>query len=75
MSNARSYIDGLAARGRYHFTPQEAREALGVTKNAVTLALHRLARQGLVAHPAHGFYVIVPPVNRPGKPDSIISGL
>lgn len=28
------------------------------------LALHRLARQGLVAHPAHGFYVIVPPEYR-----------
>lgn len=64
MSDARSYIDGLAARGRYHFTPEEAREALGGTKNAVILALHRLARQGLVAHPAHGFYVIVPPEYR-----------
>lgn len=64
MSDARSYIDGLAARGRYHFTPEEAREALGGTKDAVMLALHRLARQGLVAHPAHGFYVIVPPEYR-----------
>ena len=64
MSNARSYIDGLAARGRYHFTPQEAREALGGTRDAVMLALHRLSRKGLVAHPAHGFYVIVPPKYR-----------
>lgn len=28
------------------------------------LALHRLPRHGLVAHPAHGFYVIVPPEYR-----------
>ena len=64
MSNARSYIDGLAARGRYHFTPEEARDALGGTRDAAILALHRLARQGLVAHPTHGFYVIVPPEYR-----------
>ncbi len=64
MPNARDYIDGLAACGRYHFTPEEAREALGGTKDAVMLALHRLARQGFVAHPAHGFYVIVPPEYR-----------
>ncbi|WP_419739546.1 type IV toxin-antitoxin system AbiEi family antitoxin [Ruegeria sp.] len=64
MSGARRYIDELAARGRYHFTPEAAREALGGTKTAVMLALNRLARQGLVAHPAHGFYVIVPPEYR-----------
>ena len=64
MSNIRKYISSLAARGRYHFTSEEAREALGGAKNAVMLALHRLARQGLVAHPAHGFYVIVPPEYR-----------
>ena len=64
MPNAKKYIDGLAARGRYHFTPEEARGALGGSKNAVMLALHRLARQGLVAHPARGFYVIVPPEYR-----------
>ncbi len=64
MPDARRYIDGLAACGRYHFTPEEAREALGGTKDAVMLALHRLSRQGLVAHPARGFYVIVPPEYR-----------
>ena len=64
MSDAKSYIDGLAARGRYHFTPEDAWEALGGTKNAVMLALHRLTRQRLVAHPAHGFYVILPPEYR-----------
>ena len=64
MSNIRKYISALAARGRYHFTPEEAQEALGGTRDAAILALHRLARQGLVAHPTHGFYVIVPPEYR-----------
>ncbi|OIR00484.1 hypothetical protein GALL_173570 [mine drainage metagenome] len=61
MSDTRSYIDDLAAKGRYHFTPEEARAALGGSDAAVRLSLGRLARQGLVAHPAHGFYLVVPP--------------
>ena len=64
MSDARKYIDRLAARGQFHFTPEEAREVLGGSRDAVMLALHRLARQRLVAHPAHGSYVIVPPEYR-----------
>jgi predicted transcriptional regulator of viral defense system len=64
MSTAREYIDMLAASGRYHFTPAEAREALGGTKDAVKLALYRLIRQGLVARPAHNFYIIIPPEYR-----------
>ncbi len=49
MSDTRSYIDGLAANGRYHFTLGEAQVVLGGTDAAVRLALGRLARQGLVA--------------------------
>ena len=62
--NARQYITGLAAAGRYHFTSLEARSALGVSAAAAKLALNRLAKQGLVASPARGFYVIVPPEYR-----------
>ena len=61
MSDTRNYIDGLAANGRYHFTPEEAKAALGGSDAAVRLSLGRLARQGLVAHPAHGFYLVIPP--------------
>lgn len=64
MPDARSYIDDLAASGRYHFTPGEAKCVLGGSDAAVSLALGRLARQGLVAHPAHGFYLVIPPEYR-----------
>jgi len=64
MLNAREYIAGAAARGQYHFTSAEIRKALGVSPAAAKLALLRLAKQGSVASPARGFYVIVPPEYR-----------
>jgi predicted transcriptional regulator of viral defense system len=62
--HARDYVDHLTAVGRYHFTAAEARKALGVSVDASKVALHRLARQELIASPARGFYVIVPPEYR-----------
>jgi len=59
--NVRDYIASLAATGRHHFTSSDAREALGVSADAAKLALSRLARQRMIASPARGFYVIVPP--------------
>ena len=59
--NARGYVSGLAASGRYHFTSGEARAALGVSAAAAKLALNRLAKQRLIASPARGFYIILPP--------------
>jgi predicted transcriptional regulator of viral defense system len=61
VSKAREYVSALAASGRYQFAAEEMRKSLGVSADAVKLALHRLARRGLVASPARGFYVIVPP--------------
>jgi predicted transcriptional regulator of viral defense system len=58
---AREYVTGLAARGRYHFTSKEAQAALGGSKAAAKLALNRLAKRKLVASPARGFYVVLPP--------------
>jgi predicted transcriptional regulator of viral defense system len=58
------YITNLAATGRCSFTADDAREALGVSANAAYLALSRLARQKMIASPARGFYVIVPPEYR-----------
>jgi predicted transcriptional regulator of viral defense system len=58
---AKDLIETLASKGRYSFTSEEAREALKVTPDASKLALNRLARQGQIASPARGFYVIVPP--------------
>ena len=62
--SAREYATSLAAGGHYHFTSQEAQSALGVSADAVKLALNRLAKQKVIASPARGFYVIVPPEYR-----------
>ena len=61
---ARDVIADLAARGRYHFTSDELRTALGVSDGAARQALSRLAAKGEIASPARGFYVIVPPEYR-----------
>ena len=61
---AKDYISSLAASGRYHFLSSDARKALGVSADATKLALSRLARQNMIAQPARGFYVIVPPEYR-----------
>ena len=61
MTSAREFITDLAVQGRLHFALADARSALGVSQAAAKLALLRLAKQGLVASPARGFYVIVPP--------------
>jgi predicted transcriptional regulator of viral defense system len=62
--HARDYIARLASIGRYHFSSHDAQDALGVSPDAAKLALNRLAKQGLIASPARGFYVIVPPEYR-----------
>ena len=61
---AKDYVSSLAASGRYHFLSSDARKALGVSAEATKLALSRLARQNMIAQPARGFYVIVPPEYR-----------
>ncbi len=61
---ARDFIANLAASGRHHFTSSDARIALQVSPDAAKLALRRLAQQGVIAQPARGFYVVVPPEYR-----------
>jgi len=60
----KDYIDWLASGGRYHFTSTDARKALGVSADAAKQAINRLRRQGFVASPARGYYIIVPPEYR-----------
>lgn len=62
--NARNYVTSLAARGRYDFASREVQSALGISVAAAKLALSRLAKQEVIASPARGFYVIVPPEYR-----------
>lgn len=61
---AKDYIGRLAARGHYHFTSAQARDALSVSANAANKALKRLKDQGALASPEREFYVIVPPEYR-----------
>jgi len=61
---AREFVTDLAAAGRYDFVSHEAQSALGVSPDAAKLALNRLTKRGLIASPARGFYVIVPPEYR-----------
>jgi predicted transcriptional regulator of viral defense system len=62
--NAREYVNSLAASGRYDFASREVQSALGVSAAAAKLALNRLAKQKLIASPARGSYVVVPPEYR-----------
>ncbi len=64
MGSAARYIDDLAARGRHHFTTDEAVAALGGSIPTVRAALRRLKAKGEVADPHKGFYVVVPPEYR-----------
>ena len=62
--HARDFVIALAARGQYLFSSADARKAMGVSADAAKVALNRLGKQGLVASPGRGFYVIVPPEYR-----------
>lgn len=57
---ARDYVADLAARGRHHFTTDEAVGAIGSTRSAVRGQLRRLKARGVIAEPVRGFNMIVP---------------
>lgn len=64
LHSARDFIDNLAASGRSSFSKEEAQRALGGSQAATAMALGRLRERQLIASPARGFYVIVPPEYR-----------
>ena len=57
---ARDYVADLAARGRHHFTTDEAVGAIGSARSAVRGQLRRLKARGVIAEPVRGFNMIVP---------------
>ena len=61
---ASRYVTDLVASGRYTFTTAQAQAALGVSQAAVQAALRRLRSKRVIAVPARGFHVIVPPEYR-----------
>ena len=60
----REFPTQLAARGRYHFTTEQAASELGVSLTAARAALRRLRDRGAIATPLRGFHVVVPPEYR-----------
>jgi predicted transcriptional regulator of viral defense system len=60
----RDYVEGLRARGRHTFTRGEAERALGTSASGAYQALRRLQRDGWLAMPRRGFYLIVDPEYR-----------
>jgi predicted transcriptional regulator of viral defense system len=59
-----SYIDSVAASGRYCFTTEEAIAALNSSAVGVRAAIRRLRAKARLAMPFRGFHLIVPPEYR-----------
>ena len=59
-----SCIDILAAKGRYHFTTEEAIAALGSSPAATRAAIRRLREKDRVVMPFSDFHLSVPPEYR-----------
>lgn len=55
-----NFVDELQLAGRLTFTRDEAKAALGVSADAIKLAVLRLSKRGRLVTPRRGFYVIVP---------------
>lgn len=56
-----AFITKRRSQGGYSFTLDEVRIFLGVSENAVTQAIFRYQKKGLIALVRNGFYVIIPP--------------
>ncbi len=63
-TSARGYVEGLLSRGRRTFTREEAQQALGSSATGTYQALRRLQKDGWLAMPRRGFYLIVDPEHR-----------
>src|SRR2546426_1083903 len=61
---ARNYIESLLGRGRRTFTRAEAEGALNSSATGTYQALRRLQKNGWLAMPRRGFYLIVDPEHR-----------
>lgn len=64
MARAEKFITEFASKGRHHFTTEVFRSAYGASEAAAKMALNRLEARGVVANPARGHWVIVPPEYR-----------
>ena len=58
--NLGEYVDRLQGSGRYCFTGDETRNALGQSPGAQEAAIRRLKKKGRLVCPRKGFFVVVP---------------
>lgn len=61
---ARDYVEDLLGRGRHTFTRAEAERALDSSPTGTYQALRRLQKDGWLAMPRRGFYLIIDPAHR-----------
>lgn len=70
MGALERFIDNRLIQGRATFSREEAEAALGLTKDALTAALTRLAKRKRLISPRKGFFVILRPEDQiVGAPD------
>lgn len=56
-----NYINDLLKYGKCCFTIEDAQKTLNKSRNAIILSIGHLLKEGKLASPAKGFYVIIPP--------------
>ncbi len=61
----RNYIAKLRSFGQLSFTFSQAINDLGITSDSLKSAIYRLKKKGILISPAKGFYIIIPPEDRP----------
>ena len=70
MQNLEQYMEDCLAHGRAYFLREEAQAALGLSSEALSMALMRQAGKNRLTSPRHGFYLILRPEDRNiGAPD------
>lgn len=72
MASLDQYLDSQLARGRAHFSREEALHALQLAPAAFAAAITRLIKKRRLANPRHGFYLILRPEDQiTGAPDPV----
>jgi len=76
MKYLNEFIDELLAKGKKSFTPNEAKDALGISYGALKASLFRLSQKKEIVRVVRGLYLILTPEYRKSgclPPDHLIS--
>ena len=72
MTRLGQFVDDRLARGRTHFSREEALAVLDLKPDALAAAITRLITKRRLANPRHGFYLILRPEDQvSGAPDPV----